>query len=649
MRKRSPQSPLPAQASDVVPASPPHRISFGGSFPNSLPRVGAARRRTSVASAGRSWATIVAGGGETKCVVSGEARPAKRSEEERLPEERRVRRRSPGEPPRTSSRPRSSPRSTRKILAACSSIAAEAARSVLDDDDGGCWQYDGSAIHDGFSRGGSVAARLFNDDDDDDDVVPRTKRLGVRSDDRPEGREAAAVSAPAEPARLLWGFPGVTPPRDSSTDNLARVDGSTDVVPRYDVSSAAPSSAGPRRRLETSLDESPADRRLVRKSPRPVPDPAAFFASGTKTTTAPPGIAARACPPSPSRDRAPDHSIDDDRISLEADQTLLEVARDDDDDAIMMTTNARPPPPPKLLRDFEVARLVGSGNFADVYEARHKADGREYAVKRARRPFKSRRARDVALLEAKTLCALGAHDHVVRFHAAWQEDGHLHVALELCALGSVRQLVDACAGPLAHAPLWSLARDASSGLAHVHARNYAHLDLKPANILVASDGKLKLADFGLAAQIGVTPDHEGDAAYVAPELLAGALVAASADVFSLGIALYELASASVLPTSGPRWHALRTATPPAAATPPLHDLIARAMARDPALRPDPDAIASAAAAFVTNPSPWIALAAHQAAASRDRAKPVASPPPPTTTPRLAPHSENPPLLASASA
>ena len=96
------------------------------------------------------------------------------------------------------------------------------------------------------------------------------------------------------------------------------------------------------------------------------------------------------------------------------------------------------------------------------------------------------------------------------------------------------------------------------GLKHIHDSGYIHLDLKPANIFITFEGVLKIGDFGMAASWPAAPgiEGEGDRDYMAPEILQGKYDK-PADVFALGIIMFEIAGNVKLPENGPSWAKLR--------------------------------------------------------------------------------------------
>ena len=168
------------------------------------------------------------------------------------------------------------------------------------------------------------------------------------------------------------------------------------------------------------------------------------------------------------------------RAAAAADDAAAATASDaSTDDAAEEPRPPRPAPPKRrrtrraasdaprrdvrLARDFVLDGRCGRGAFSDVWTATSTVDGERYAIKVARRPFRSRRAREAALAECEALRALRGAPNVIAFHLAWQEGGHLHAQLELCALGSVAQIVSRN-GDAPEAPhLWKLPGAARKG------------------------------------------------------------------------------------------------------------------------------------------------------------------------------------------
>jgi membrane-associated tyrosine/threonine-specific cdc2-inhibitory kinase len=246
--------------------------------------------------------------------------------------------------------------------------------------------------------------------------------------------------------------------------------------------------------------------------------------------------------------------------------------------------------------EFEVFGCVGAGSFSEVYRVRCRSTGLPYAVKKAKRQFRSKRDRARQLEEVKVSEVLGGCANIVRVVCCWQEGGFLFTQLELCERGNLKMFLDELE---AHTPplvlpettIWSIVSDVATALAHVHAHSFVHLDVKPQNIFISRAGVLKLGDFGMTSSEGHMEDGlEGDDCYMARELLnAGSKKSASADIFSLGIVLFELASeVERLPRDGEFWHDLRSDRAPPLApgrSDELNSLTREMMHSDPARRP----------------------------------------------------------------
>ena len=221
-------------------------------------------------------------------------------------------------------------------------------------------------------------------------------------------------------------------------------------------------------------------------------------------------------------------------------------------------------------RDFENEGLLGSGTFSDCYRVMDKSDGKLYAVKKSKRQFRSRKDRDWLLNEVRAMKALDQEDcaFVIHLVRAWQEGGYFYMQVELASRGTVKDFISDLAFKkveIAFSTMWHLLHDVSHGLKHIHNCGLVHLDIKPANLLIANGGTIKIGDFGMAVEQGICRDdgHEGDTRYMALELLQSLDRSSASDIFSLGITLYEVCLAGcsgkqmVLPSEGHMWHALR--------------------------------------------------------------------------------------------
>ncbi|HET7294832.1 MAG TPA: protein kinase [Vicinamibacteria bacterium] len=264
---------------------------------------------------------------------------------------------------------------------------------------------------------------------------------------------------------------------------------------------------------------------------------------------------------------------------------------------------------------FEVLGRIGSGGMGEVYEAQDARLQRRVAIKRLPAHLSAdadrvRRFRQEALAAS----ALN-HPNIVTVHEILEHEGSDLLVTELVDGVTLRERMRD--GPLPLASLLDIGVQIAKGLAAAHAIGIVHRDVKPENVMLRSDGLVKLLDFGVAkATLGALAEDDsgttpgsivGTIGYMSPEQARGLAVDARSDVWSVGVILYELATGEspfLAPTPTDRLAAIlaRDPVPPSrrrTALPADFDrLVARALAKDPSHRPaDGAELASALAAI----------------------------------------------------
>jgi hypothetical protein len=258
--------------------------------------------------------------------------------------------------------------------------------------------------------------------------------------------------------------------------------------------------------------------------------------------------------------------------------------------------------PPASLGAYELTARLGEGGMGRVYRARDVTLGRDVALKLLSPALAAEpEARRRFLREARALAALD-HPHVVRCYAAGEvptpAGDRPFIAMELLPGGDAHALARAAGGRLDERRALEVCRDAARGLVALSSAGLVHRDVKPTNLLLAADGRVKLGDLGLARRRGgedrltLTGVAVGTLGFMAPEQLEGAAdLDARADVYALGATLLALLTgAAPRPGAGPPVD-LEARRPDL--SPRTRDLVRRAMHRDRARRPDPGALLAA--------------------------------------------------------
>ena len=197
---------------------------------------------------------------------------------------------------------------------------------------------------------------------------------------------------------------------------------------------------------------------------------------------------------------------------------------------------------------YRLVRLIARGGMAQVWEAHDEILDRAVAVK----VLHPHLAEDTAFLERFRREAVAAarlsHPNVVAVYDTGLDDGVAFIVMELVRGETLRELL-AARGGLTPAQAVQVAMQVAEALAYAHGHDIVHRDVKPANVLIADEGQVKVADFGIAKATSAaftdgdlthTGTFVGTAKYLSPEQVRGEPQDQRSDVYSLGVVIYEM-------------------------------------------------------------------------------------------------------------
>ena len=190
------------------------------------------------------------------------------------------------------------------------------------------------------------------------------------------------------------------------------------------------------------------------------------------------------------------------------------------------------------FKHYQIKHALGEGGFGQVFEAWDSKLCRSVALKRLKNLGGS-------LLHEARMGAQLEHAAFVKVHAVEDDEDSQTIVMELVRGQTLKQMLQA--GPLPAEQSLDIVQQIAQAMQEAHAKGLIHGDLKPSNLIVDPNGKVRILDFGLASQADpevttslMQADPQGTISYMAPERLMGAASSVQSDVYALGVILYEL-------------------------------------------------------------------------------------------------------------
>ena len=201
----------------------------------------------------------------------------------------------------------------------------------------------------------------------------------------------------------------------------------------------------------------------------------------------------------------------------------------------------------QTLGDYLLESRIARGGASTVYLARAKNFGAQVALKVIH--FDGKTPPDVLsrFINEHDMLERLRHPNIVQIYSQWFSDHHAYIAMEYFPRGSLAGMLRT---PLPHQTTLMVLRQCAQGLEAAHQAGIVHRDLKPGNVMLRADGTLALTDFGIAKDLHApvsSTDHGivlGTPAYMAPEQAMGREVDASCDIYSLGVMLHQMITAT---------------------------------------------------------------------------------------------------------
>ena len=200
-----------------------------------------------------------------------------------------------------------------------------------------------------------------------------------------------------------------------------------------------------------------------------------------------------------------------------------------------------------IAERYEIAGIIGTGGMADVYKAKDHKLNRNVAVKVLKPEFRQD-ATFVKKFRSEAQAAAGlTHPNIVSVYDVGDDEGVYYIVMELIEGITLKEYISK-KKKLSVKEATSIAIQVCMGLEAAHNHGIVHRDVKPQNIIISSDGKVKVTDFGIARAASsntISSNVMGSVHYSSPEQVRGGYSDEKSDIYSLGITLYEMVTGRV--------------------------------------------------------------------------------------------------------
>lgn len=200
-----------------------------------------------------------------------------------------------------------------------------------------------------------------------------------------------------------------------------------------------------------------------------------------------------------------------------------------------------------LGKRYEVLSKIGAGGMADVYKGKDHMLNRNVAIKVLKKEYREDDG-FVKKFRSEAQAAAGLmNPNIVNVYDVGVDRGLYYMVMELVEGITLKEYIDK-KGKLSHKEVISIAIQMCSGLGAAHAAGIVHRDIKPQNIIISRDGKVKVTDFGIAKAVDsntISSNAMGSVHYTSPEQARGGFSDTKSDIYSVGITLFEMATGQV--------------------------------------------------------------------------------------------------------